>query len=587
MKKIFTLILMAISVFGLAQAPTMSATTPAEADADVISVFSDGYTDVAGTNFNPGWGQATVYSTFDVSGDNMLKYATLNYQGIEFGSDINAASKGMLHMDIWSEQNADVAIFCISRGAVTEKSVTKSLIAGQWNSIDIDLADYISQGLSVSDLFQFKFDETARTISPTIYVDNIYFYGTAAATEPLLAAATPTHPAANVTSIYSQSYSDPAAANYFPGWGQSTQYAVFEIGTDSMIQYSNLNYQGITFEETIDLSAREFMHMDVWTATVDSLLVFPISIGSGEKSVKAGLSQSSWTSIDVPLSAFTDQGLDMSDIFQLKLEDPDGNGGTIFVDNIYFYSVPVPMMAATAPTRRAEDVISVYSQSYTDPATANYFPGWGQSTQFSIFEIGTDSMIEYSNLNYQGIEFGETIDASGMDTLHLDVWSTSVSNLEVYPISVGSGEKQVTKALAVNTWNSIDIPLADYTSQSLDMNDLFQFKFVDPDGSNGTIYLDNVYFYKAATASVSAKSFNNLNVYPNPATNTLNVNIDAANTTISNYSLVNIQGQVVLSNEVNGSSINTRIDVSNISNGVYFLKLDTDKGNYTHRVIVQ
>ena len=578
---------MAISVFGLAQAPTMSATTPAEADADVISVFSDGYTDVAGTNFNPGWGQATVYSTFDVSGDNMLKYATLNYQGIEFGSDINAASKGMLHMDIWSEQNADVAIFCISRGAVTEKSVTKSLIAGQWNSIDIDLADYISQGLSVSDLFQFKFDETARTISPTIYVDNIYFYGTAAATEPLLAAATPTHPAANVTSIYSQSYSDPAAANYFPGWGQSTQYAVFEIGTDSMIQYSNLNYQGITFEETIDLSAREFMHMDVWTATVDSLLVFPISIGSGEKSVKAGLSQSSWTSIDVPLSAFTDQGLDMSDIFQLKLEDPDGNGGTIFVDNIYFYSVPVPMMAATAPTRRAEDVISVYSQSYTDPATANYFPGWGQSTQFSIFEIGTDSMIEYSNLNYQGIEFGETIDASGMDTLHLDVWSTSVSNLEVYPISVGSGEKQVTKALAVNTWNSIDIPLADYTSQSLDMNDLFQFKFVDPDGSNGTIYLDNVYFYKAATASVSAKSFNNLNVYPNPATNTLNVNIDAANTTISNYSLVNIQGQVVLSNEVNGSSINTRIDVSNISNGVYFLKLDTDKGNYTHRVIVQ
>ena len=40
-------------------------------------------------------------------------------------------------------------------------------------------------------------------------------------TEPLLAAATPSQPAANVTSIYSQSYTDPAAANYFPGWGQS------------------------------------------------------------------------------------------------------------------------------------------------------------------------------------------------------------------------------------------------------------------------------------------------------------------------------------------------------------------------------
>ena len=78
MKKIFTLILSAISILGFAQAPTTSPTAPTESDVDVISVFSDGYTDVAGTNFNPNWGQATVYSTFDLSGDNMLKYATLN-----------------------------------------------------------------------------------------------------------------------------------------------------------------------------------------------------------------------------------------------------------------------------------------------------------------------------------------------------------------------------------------------------------------------------------------------------------------------------------------------------------------------------
>lgn len=586
MKKIFTLIIVASSFLGFAQAPTTSAGAPTQMASDVISVFSDSYTDVAGTNFNPNWGQATAYSAFDLAGDNMLKYATLNYQGIEFGSNINAAAKGTLHMDIWSDKTADVAIFCISRSS-GEKSVTKTLTANQWTTVDINLTEFISQGMSMADLFQFKFDETARTISPSIYVDNIYFYGTATATEPLLAAANPTHPATNVTSIYSQAYTNPAGANYYPGWGQSTQIEEFIIGTETMIKYSSLNYQGIEFGETLDLSDREFIHMDVWTTSVDSLLVFPISVGSGEKSVKSGLSQSSWTSIDIPLSAFTDQGLDMSDIHQIKLEDPDGNSGTIFVDNVYFYVVPVPTMAAAAPTRKAEDVISIYSQSYTDPASINYYPGWGQSTQIATFEIGTDSMIEYSNLNYQGMEFGETIDASGMDTLHLDVWSTSVSRLEVYPISTGSGEKQVTAALTANTWNSIDIPLADYTSQSLDMNDLFQFKFVDPDGNKGTIYLDNIYFFKAATSSVSAVSFNNLKVYPNPATSTLNLEIAATSATISNYSLVNIQGQVVLSNEVNSSSINTSLDVSNVSNGVYFLKLDTDKGSYTHRVIIK
>jgi hypothetical protein len=586
MKKIFTLILSAISILGFAQAPTTSPTAPTESGVDVISVFSDSYTDVASTNFNPGWGQSTVYSAFDLSGDNMLKYAGLNYQGIQLGSTINAASKGTLHMDIFSEETVDLAIFCIS-GTSGERSVSKSLTAGQWTSVDIELSEYISQGLSVSDLVQFKFDEVARTIAPTIYIDNIYFYGTAAATEPLIAAATPSHPAANVTSIYSQSYTDPAAADYFPGWGQATQYADFAIGTDSMLKYSVFNFQGIEFKETIDLSAREYMHMDVWTASVDSLLVLPISVGSGEKSVKAGLSQSSWTSIDVPLSAFTDQGLDMSDIFQIKLEDPDGKSGTIFVDNIYFYAIPVPKMAAATPTQKVEDVLSIYSQAYTNPAAVNYYPGWGQSTQLSIFEIGTDSMLAYSKLNYQGIEFGETIDASGMDTLHIDVWSTSVSNLLIFPISVGSGEKSVTKALEVNTWNSFDIPLTDFTSQNLTVNDLFQFKFEDPDGNSGTIYLDNIYFYKKGTNSVLPISFSTLKVYPNPATSTLNLDIDAATATISNYSLVNLQGQVVLSNDVNSTSINTSIDVSNVSNGVYFLKLDTDKGSYTHRVIVQ
>jgi hypothetical protein len=586
MKKIFTLILSAISILGFAQAPTTSPTAPTESGVDVISVFSDGYTDVAGTNFNPNWGQATVYSTFDLSGDNMLKYATLNYQGIQFGSDINAASKGTLHMDIWSEQTADVAIFCISR-TTGEKNVSVSLVANQWNTVDIDLADYTSQGLSVGDLFELKFDETARTVSPTIYVDNIYFYGSPTATEPLLAAATPSHPAANVTSIYSQSYTDPAAANYYPNWGQSTQYADFAIDTDSMLQYSNLNYQGILFEETLDLSTKEYMHMDVWTASVDSLLVFPISVGSGEKSVKAGLSQNSWTSIDVPLSAFTDQGLVMSDIFQIKLEDPDGKSGTIFVDNIYFYAIPVPKMAAATPTQKAEDVLSIYSQEYTNPAAVNYYPGWGQSTQLSIFEIGTDSMLAYSKLNYQGIEFGETMDASGMDTLHIDVWSTSVSNLLIFPISEGSGEKSITKAIEVNTWNSFNIPLTDFTSQDLNVNDLFQFKFEDPDGNSGTIYLDNIYFYKKGINSVRPISFNTLKVYPNPTSGTLHLDIDAASSTISSYSLLNVQGQTILSTDVNSTTINTTVDVSNFSTGVYFLKINTENRSYTHRVIVQ
>jgi hypothetical protein len=159
-------------------------------------------------------------------------------------------------------------------------------------------------------------------------------------TEPATAATNPTSDAKDVISIYSQSYTDPAAINYYPNWGQSTQYSVFEIGTDSMIQYSNLNYQGIDFNTNeIDASAMEYLHLDIWTADVDNFMVFPIS-RSGENSVTKSLTKGSWTSLDIPLSDYTSQGLSMSDIFQLKLEDPATSGGTVFIDNIYFWKMP-------------------------------------------------------------------------------------------------------------------------------------------------------------------------------------------------------------------------------------------------------
>jgi hypothetical protein len=42
--------------FGFSQ-PTTNAPTPTKAAADVISIFSDAYTNVA-TNYNPNWGQS-------------------------------------------------------------------------------------------------------------------------------------------------------------------------------------------------------------------------------------------------------------------------------------------------------------------------------------------------------------------------------------------------------------------------------------------------------------------------------------------------------------------------------------------------
>jgi hypothetical protein len=84
----FTMLLTDIGFSGtgtggpVATAPAAAAPTPPARDAaDVISIFSGAYTDIAGSNFFPDWGQSTVVTTEVIAGDDTLKYANLNYEG--------------------------------------------------------------------------------------------------------------------------------------------------------------------------------------------------------------------------------------------------------------------------------------------------------------------------------------------------------------------------------------------------------------------------------------------------------------------------------------------------------------------------
>jgi hypothetical protein len=151
-------------------------------------------------------------------------------------------------------------------------------------------------------------------------------------------------------SIYSDAYNNIDGVNYNPDWGQSGQgsgYAEFDLNGDKMLQYTNLSYQGITFENTpIDVSGMEYIHLDVWTADATRIETSLISQSNGERPVWTDLTADEWTSINIPISAFTDQdGFTVNDIFQLKLVGDPWAAGTVFVDNIYFYKSPSEVSA--------------------------------------------------------------------------------------------------------------------------------------------------------------------------------------------------------------------------------------------------
>jgi len=291
--------------------------------------FGDGSTAttgiMAGKSVNHTYGEATHTVKVTAKGLNNLK-ATTNVQ---------------LVVSFKAPENLVVAI---TNDAAISKKVNVTASADYATTFDFlpGETDAVAVSANIGKVASFIYKE-AGTYSIKVTAkggaiattDYTAAFEVTAIMQPMASATNPKdRPSSSVVSIFSDKYSDITGTNLNPGWGQSTQYAPYDLNGDKMIQYSNLNYQGIQFTEQ-DVSGMEFLHMDMWTSDLDAIKIFSISKASGEKFVSKTLTKDNWTTIDIPLKDFTDQGLSMNDIFQFKFE---GTGNkSVFIDNIYFY----------------------------------------------------------------------------------------------------------------------------------------------------------------------------------------------------------------------------------------------------------
>lgn len=152
--------------------PTVHAPVPLAPSSNVISVFSDVYSDIPGTNLNPNWGQSTTVTFLQIQGDTTMRYGGLNYQGIQLGSSQNLTAAGMLylHLDFWNATSTDLGVYLISPGPVeTRVALVPPGTTETWIQRDIPLANFAP--VNLSNVIQLKFDGNG-----TIYLDNIYFW---------------------------------------------------------------------------------------------------------------------------------------------------------------------------------------------------------------------------------------------------------------------------------------------------------------------------------------------------------------------------------------------------------------------------
>ncbi len=96
----------------------VDAPVPTEDADSVLSIFSDSYDDLVGTDFNPNWGQSTQVST----DGGELTYTSLNYQGTAFAAAQDVSGYGYLHVDYYATDSTELGIFLIGGGGETEVS---------------------------------------------------------------------------------------------------------------------------------------------------------------------------------------------------------------------------------------------------------------------------------------------------------------------------------------------------------------------------------------------------------------------------------------------------------------------------------
>lgn len=156
------------------------------------------------------------------------------------------------------------------------------------------------------------------------------------------AAPVPEADAANVMSVYSDKYGN-ADGFSLPNWGEATITKEIELEpNDKSLILSNMTYRGLEFTK-MDVSKMEYLHVDVYPETANTVTVTPIwrnIDNNGNYAEKAyaipDLKAGEWNSIDIPMTAFaSDDRNGTNNVYQIKLDN--GQNGTFIFDNIYFY----------------------------------------------------------------------------------------------------------------------------------------------------------------------------------------------------------------------------------------------------------
>ena len=266
--------------------------------------------------------------------------------------------------------------------------------------------------------------------------------------------------------------------------------------------------------------------------------------------------------------------------------------------NTQTYTINLTNLTAATdpPNRDPSDVTSLYSDAYTNSTN------WGSIELFG--GTLTDVVIDGNN-TYEmtsGFQYnyytppGTFEDLSDMTHMHVDFYVAgdfvdgSVLGIQLLGLEAnqgGSGENTFTQtAFQSYSWVSVDVPFADFNNAAsasplYEDIKLIQVNLQAPAGATfPTVYLDNFYFYREASAGLDDNVFNTVKMFPNPAKDTVQFSVNSnENLDIEIFDML---GKSVL--RVN--AVRNEVNIADLNSGLYFVQMTLGTQQATKKLVV-
>lgn len=255
-----------------------------------------------------------------------------------------------------------------------------------------------------------------------------------------------------------------------------------------------------------------------------------------------------------------------------------------YFDNITFGvqgpPLATPMTPAPNPTFSANDVISMFSNVYTDVPVNTWQTAWSQGSLSDIQIQGNDTK-KYTGLNFVGVETtgSNLLDVTNMTHLYLDVWTPNMTEFRVKLVDFGNDlnygggddtEHELSFTPTLENWVNLDIPLTNFTSL-VAKNHIAQLIFSGNPVGSGVVYVDNVLFHNIITGIDETNNME-LKIFPNPVQDELILGLSSEVEILCIYSMT---GECLFT--VSKGNF-TKYNISHLKSGVYLGQIQTVSG---------